>query len=143
MNVEALGLNENAGAVECGPNLRTVRRLFVVVVICACTGAATQPHASAWEAWLASGGKSASIEPSEKSAGGRARPRATQWGWKDAPEGGVLVRGAAAGVAVLPVDGSGRKMNGAIAGAFAAPAAYVYTCICTRMHIRLCIHPST
>jgi hypothetical protein len=54
LNVEALGLKENAGAVECGPNLRTVRRLFVVVVICGCTGAATQPHACVWEAWLAS-----------------------------------------------------------------------------------------
>jgi hypothetical protein len=36
------------------------------------------------------------------------------------------ISGTAAGVAVLPVDGGGRNVKGAIAGAFAAPAAYVY-----------------
>jgi hypothetical protein len=71
---------------------------------------------------------------SEKRAGGRAggRPRATQWGREDAPEARALagvppnMSGAAAGVAVLPVDGDGPKMNRSVAGAFAAPAAYVY-----------------
>ena len=94
----------------------------MVVVDCVCTGAATPPC-------LRVGSKRELGQywrTSAKRAGGRAggRPRATQWGWKDAPEGGVLagvppnMSSAAAGVAVLPVDGGGRKMNGA--------AAYVY-----------------
>ena len=71
--------------------------------------------------------KSASIRVRRAQAGGRAGGLVRRSGdEKAAPEGGALVRGAAAGVAVLPVDGGGRKMNGAIAGAFAAPAAYAF-----------------
>jgi hypothetical protein len=59
LNVEALGLKEKASAVECGPDLLTVWRLswvLWVLVVCGCTGAATQPHACAWEAWVKRGG---------------------------------------------------------------------------------------
>ncbi len=76
LNVEALKLKENAGAVECGPDLRTIgdHRGGGDSV---CTGAATQPHACAWEAWVASGGKSASIRLRARRgrAGGRAGGR--------------------------------------------------------------------
>ena len=43
----------------------------MVVVICVCTGAATQPHACVWEAWLASGGEIGQQLAYECEEGGR------------------------------------------------------------------------
>ena len=78
-------------------------------------------------------------------AGGRARSRATHWGGRDVPEGGALagvppnMSSAAAGVAGLPNDGGGRKMNGAAAYVY----LYMYIIDNIYMDLRLCIHIST
>ena len=148
-NVEALGLKENAGAVEFGPDLRMIGDHSGGGDLCVHGRSYAAPRVRVGGVASQRRGNRPAIGVRVRKGRADGKPRATQWGWRDAPEGGVLagvrpnMSGAARGVAVLPVDGGGRNTNGAIASAFVAPAAYVYICICTHMYIRLCIHPST